>query len=382
MDRPFAITVDASADLASIKGAWRTQRPLYVDRLPPCNDACPAGENVQGWLYHAESGDYEAAWRALVVDNPLPAVMGRVCHHPCEGACNRARMDCTVGIHSIERFLGDEALHRGWKFDSSARSSGSKVLVVGAGPSGWSAAYHLRRMGHAVKIVDADPMAGGMTRFDVSNRRLPRGVLEGEVARIVEMGVELELGRTVGDLRATMDAEGCTAAFVDADADTAAMTGFPGLFAVDAMAPSERTVTAAIGQGRKVARRIDAWLRGMAYCAPPKHEIAGFDKLNPWYYVDAPKTLRPILELARRTSTIDEVVGGFNETSALFEARRCLSCGNCFECDNCYGMCPDNAVVKLGPGRRYEFDFDYCKGCGICVSECPCGAIVMVPETI
>jgi Pyruvate/2-oxoacid:ferredoxin oxidoreductase delta subunit len=109
---------------------------------------------------------------------------------------------------------------------------------------------------------------------------------------------------------------------------------------------------------------------------------ASFDKLNPWYYADAPKTVRPLLDIARRRSTFDEVVKGLDETNALFEARRCLSCGNCFECDNCYGVCPDNAVIKLGPGKRFQFNLDYCKGCGMCVAECPCGAIRMDPETI
>ena len=119
---------------------------------------------------------------------------------------------------------------------------------------------------------------------------------------------------------------------------------------------------------------------GAAYAAPPRHAPASAERLNTWYYSDAPKTVRPQLEIARRTSTFDEVVSGLDETNALFEARRCLSCGNCFECDNCYGVCPDNAVVKLGPGNRFEFNYDYCKGCGMCVAECPCGAIEMVPE--
>ena len=92
--------------------------------------------------------------------------------------------------------------------------------------------------------------------------------------------------------------------------------------------------------------------------------------------------MRPLLDLARRTSSFDEVQGGLTEDNALFEARRCLSCGNCFECDNCYGVCPDNAVIKLGPGKRFEFNYDYCKGCGVCVAECPCGAIEMVPEEV
>jgi 2-oxoacid:acceptor oxidoreductase delta subunit (pyruvate/2-ketoisovalerate family) len=159
------------------------------------------------------------------------------------------------------------------------------------------------------------------------------------------------------------------------------MTGYAGIFAGGDMVPSERTVTVGIGHGKKAARHINAWLSGTVYAPPPKHELATFDKMNPWYYSDAPKTMRPLLELARRTSTFEEVVGGLTEENALFEARRCLSCGNCFECDNCYGVCPDNAVIKLGPGKRFEFNFDYCKGCGICGSECPCGAIKMVPET-
>jgi len=159
------------------------------------------------------------------------------------------------------------------------------------------------------------------------------------------------------------------------------MTGYAGIFAGGDMVPSERTVTVGVGHGKKAARHIDAWLSGKTYEPAPKHELATFDKLNPWYFSDAPKTMRPLLELARRTSTFEEVVGGLTEDNALFEARRCLSCGNCFECDNCYGVCPDNAVIKLGPGKRFEFNFDYCKGCGICVSECPCGAIKMVPET-
>jgi 2-oxoacid:acceptor oxidoreductase delta subunit (pyruvate/2-ketoisovalerate family) len=160
------------------------------------------------------------------------------------------------------------------------------------------------------------------------------------------------------------------------------MTGHAGIFAGGDMVPSERTVTVAVGHGKKAARHIDAWLRGGRYAPPPAHRLADFDSLNPWYYADAPKTARPVLDLARRASTFDEVVAGLDESTALFEARRCLSCGNCFECDNCYGVCPDNAVIKLGPGKRFEFNYDYCKGCGLCVAECPCGAIEMIPETI
>jgi len=541
MRKPFAITLDPGSSLANHTGSWRTLRPEYIDRLPPCNHACPAGENIQGWLFHAESGDYESAWRSLVMNNPLPAVMGRVCYHPCETSCNRTHLDSAVGINSVERFLGDEALRQGWKFDAPAKATGRKVLVVGAGPSGLSAAYHLARHGHMVTIHEAGPLAGGMMRFGIPKYRLPRDVLDGEVKRILDLGVTLELNRKVDDVMESMKAGGFDAVFLavgahiakrayipageaakildavqvlrgmegeekpllgrrvvvygggntaidvartakrlgaeeamivyrrtrekmpahdfevqealdegilikwlstikeagvgsitvekmeldakgvpqptgetetlEADSVVLAlgqdvdlslldrvpgleiedgvvkvgpnmMTAHPGVFAGGDMVPAERTVTVAIGHGKKAARHIDAWLRGGAYDPGPRHEIADFSKMNTWYYSDASKTVRPVLDLARRTSSFDEVVKGLDETTALFEARRCLSCGNCFECDNCYGVCPDNAVIKLGPGKRFKFNFDYCKGCGVCAAECPCGAIRMVPEEI
>jgi NADPH-dependent glutamate synthase beta subunit-like oxidoreductase len=161
------------------------------------------------------------------------------------------------------------------------------------------------------------------------------------------------------------------------------MTGRAGVFAggdAGSNGSSERTVTAAVGHGARAAVAINEWLAGCTYDAPAPRPLADLGRLNPWYYADAPRTIRPRLEAARRRSNFDEVVGGLTAEDALFEARRCMSCGNCFECDNCFGVCPDNAVIKLGPGLRYEFNLDYCKGCGICASECPCGAIDMVPE--
>jgi NADPH-dependent glutamate synthase beta subunit-like oxidoreductase len=143
MDKPFAITLDVGSSLANKTGTWRTERPVYVDLLPPCSNACPAGENVQQWLYHAEDGSHEAAWLQIMADNPLPAIMGRVCFRPCETACNRTQLDTPVGINSVERFLGDEAIRQGWTIPVTAQPTGNHVLVVGAGPAGLSAAYHL-----------------------------------------------------------------------------------------------------------------------------------------------------------------------------------------------------------------------------------------------
>ncbi len=546
MHKPFAITLDPGSSLANKTGTWRTERPVYVNRLPPCNSTCPAGEDIQGWLFHAESGAYEAAWRHLTRDNPFPAIMGRVCYHTCEGACNRGQIDEAVGINSVERFLGDEALKQGWRFEPPAVETGKHVLVVGAGPSGMSAAYHLRRLGHRVTVTEAGPLPGGMMRFGIPKYRLPRDVLDAEMQRIVDMGVTLQLNTKIADIDAAMKDGGFDAAFLAVGAHIAKrayipakdsshildavavlrsmedaeqpmlgrrvvvygggntaidvartakrlgateaiivyrrtrekmpahdfeveealeegvmvkwlstikqsgldgnggaltiekmkldekgnpqptgefetlaadslvlalgqdvdlsllenvpglnvndgvvqvdpatmMTGHPGLFAGGDMVPADRNVTVAVGHGKKAARHIDAWLRGVTLPPPAKHAPASFERLNPWYYTDAPKTVRPQLDIARRTSSFDEVQGGLSADNALFEARRCLSCGNCFECDNCYGVCPDNAVTKLGPGKGFEFKLDYCKGCGMCAAECPCGAIEMVVEQV
>jgi 2-oxoacid:acceptor oxidoreductase delta subunit (pyruvate/2-ketoisovalerate family) len=542
MDKPFAITLDVKSSLANHTGTWRSERPVYVDGLPPCSHACPAGEQIQAWLYAAEDGSYETAWRQIVNDNPFPAIMGRVCYHPCETACNRGELDTAVGINSVERFLGDEAIKQGWQLPASAATTGKRVLVVGAGPSGLSAAYHLRRLGHDVEIHEAASQAGGMMRYGIPTFRLPRDILDIEIARLLETGITLRLDARIADLAETMRTGHFDAAFlavgaqlshrayipagqaarildalsvlssaadgeqpklgrtvvvygggntamdaartarrlgaedaivvyrrtqvqmpadelelqealdegvrvkwlrtitqVDegtlkiekmqlddngvpqptgefeelaADAvvlalgqdvdralldtvpgiaivdgvvqiDDAMMTGCDGVFAGGDVVPSTRSVTVGIGHGKRVARNIDEWLRHTT--ARPPNQLGtrtpvAFGQLNPWYFNDAPHAMRPRLDLARRTADFTEVVGGLDAETALYEARRCMSCGNCFGCDNCFGVCPDNAVLKLAGAHGYAIDYDYCKGCGLCAAECPSGAIEMEPE--
>ncbi len=227
MQHPFAITLDVGTSRANHTGSWRVERPVYLDRLPPCNDACPAGENIQRWLYHAESGDYETAWRSLVEGNPFPATMGRVCFHPCETACNRAKLDESVGINAVERFLGDLALERGWQLPGPGDPTGRRVLVVGAGPGGLAAAYHLARQGHQVVVEDANEEPGGMMRYGIPAYRLPRDVLAAEIARLVKLGIDLRLGHTVTDLAAERRSGRFDAVYLGVGAQLASRTAIP-----------------------------------------------------------------------------------------------------------------------------------------------------------
>ncbi|HET9094189.1 MAG TPA: FAD-dependent oxidoreductase, partial [Solirubrobacteraceae bacterium] len=245
-------------------------------------------------------------------------------------------------------------------------------------------------------IAHAD--AGRLTieRMELDEHGYPQPT--GEFEELEADAVVLATGQ-VSDLSLVDGVDGIERSGQAITVDANLMTGHPGLFAGGDMVPDQRTVTVGIGHGRRAAHGIDRWLRGIEIDEPPEgHDSASetgigpqpaltevpFERLNPWYYSDAPRTVRDQLDAVRRCTTFDEVVFGLDASNALFEARRCLSCGNCLACDNCYGVCPDNAVLKLTPpgAYAYAFDLDFCKGCGLCAQECPCGAIEMRPEPI
>ena len=523
-------------------GPTRTAHPVYVKLLSPCNNACPAGEDIQGWLGLAQAGQYREAWERLVRDNPMPAVHGRVCYHPCESACNRGALDAPVGVHAVERFLGDLAMQEGWTFKPGSTASGLRVLVIGAGPSGLSAAYHLTRAGHAVEIHDAGPMAGGMMQYGIPAYRLPRDDLQREIRRIEAFGVKFVLNHRVDDVEAEMARGRFDAAFLAIGADVGKhidipardaarvldavsllhevgadeapllgrrvivygggntamdaartarrlgadealivyrrdrshmpahefeadeavaegvkikwlttitkvvgptltvetmaldaaghpqptgkfetltadalvlalgqttdsgflrsvlgvafgaggvivvgddmMTGRPGLFAGGDAIAGERSVTISVGHGKRAARHIDAWLRKTRYVAAPKPQVVAFEMLRLPVYSDADPSPQRTREPTQRIENFDEVVDGLGAVAARHEAQRCLSCGNCFECDNCFASCPETAIVRLGPTHGYRIDMKLCTGCAVCVDQCPCHAMEMVPDPV
>jgi NADPH-dependent glutamate synthase beta subunit-like oxidoreductase len=520
-------------------GSSRNKKPLYVDFFPPCNQACPAGENIQEWLALAQEGKFFEAWKVLTQQNPMPGIHGRVCYHPCETACNRTSLDQPVSIHAIERYLGDSAIENDWQYEKPSVLSGKRIMVIGAGPSGLSAAYHLARLGHSVEIFEAGPMAGGMMNFGIPAYRLPRNVLQAEVKRIENLGVKIHLNHKIADILAEKEAGKFDAVFVaigahigkktnipardagkildavsflrdvelgnapllgrrvaiygggntamdaartakrlgadealiiyrrdrehmpahdfeaeealsegvkihwlrsikniestqftvekmnlvdgrpvpsgefetlEADAlilalgqdtetdflkgisgidfkddgtvivDSTMMTGHAGIFAGGDMVPSDRTVTIATGHGKKAARHIDAWFKGSVYEKTPNNPVVGVDALHVWYRTNAQPKPQEHLEADIAVESFEEIVAGYKPDEAQYEAQRCLSCGNCFECDGCYGACPEDAIIKLGKGNRYKFDYDKCTGCGVCVEQCPCHAIDLIPE--
>ncbi|MDQ2823086.1 MAG: NAD(P)-binding protein [Pseudomonadota bacterium] len=521
-------------------GPLRTQRPKYINLRAPCNQACPAGEDIQDWLALAQAGRFEEAWSKLVEANPLPGVHGRVCYHPCETSCNRSELDTAVSIHGVERMLGDMAVAQGWTIAQPA-DTGKRVLVIGSGPAGLSAAWHLRRQGHFVEIQEAASQPGGMMHFGIPAYRLPRAVLQQEIDRIVALGVKLTLNCPVKDIAAARSAGRFDAVFIaigtqigrridipgrdaghmltavgllhdaavgapvklgrrvavygagntamdaartarrlgaeeavivyvndrahmkaqafeaqeaqdegitikwlssihaveagnlqlevmaldaagkpqptgqfetlqadsvvlaigqQADSgflsnlegivlqpdgsvvvDADLMTGAPGVFAGGDLVPGVRTVTTATGHGRRAAAQISAWLGACAQPALQAPAVATFAMLNLPIYADAARGVQAELAASVRLASFDEVTAGFDAAAAQREAQRCLSCGNCFECDNCYAACPEDAIEKLGPGLGYRVRLDACTGCTVCVDQCPCHAMEMVPET-
>jgi 2-oxoacid:acceptor oxidoreductase delta subunit (pyruvate/2-ketoisovalerate family) len=554
-------------------GSWRYLRPRFENKVPPCNEGCPAGQDIEGAMVLIGRGKYLEAWDLLKEENPLPGVCGRVCYHPCQSACNRKDFDEAVAIHVLERFVADCASKQGRGIVVNRERRKEKMAVIGSGPAGLSCAYHLARMGYGVTLFEALPVLGGMLRVGIPEYRLPKTVLEGELDQILELGVraemntrlgkdfflgdlkeyqaiflatgnhkskslgipgeetkgvisgldflrEVSLGRkktvskrvaVIGGGNTAMDAarsalrlgarpvilyrrtreempafpdevgeaeeEGIEISFLtspvrilsengkvsalecvknrlgppDEDGrrrpvemkdshlvlpmeevilaigeesdlgnvpqqigaqgktipiDERGATPQEGIFAGGDIVSQPHTVVHAIGSGKRAAIFMDGYARGKTWEGlleslrigergnlSMKRYLQGASKgplsvprtvllkdLNVDYFEPRKRSKAPKGPISRRINSFEEVNLGFSEEGALEEAGRCFNCGVCNLCDNCYIFCPDAAITRSEGDDSNTVNYDYCKGCGICVEECPRDAIVMEEE--
>jgi len=561
---PMSLSFEGT--LATKTGTWRYLTPAYRDKLAPCNEACPAGEDVEAAMVLSGQEDYIGAWEKITAENPLPRVCGRVCFHPCEGSCNRREYDEPAAINALERYVGDHAFKAGKRFLPPAEKKRERIAVIGSGPAGLSCAYHLASMGYGVTLFESLPQLGGMLRYGIPAYRLPKDILKQEIDQILALGVEartncragsdvkwdelekydalfvaagawkslplgvpgeeasgvmsglsflqrvnsgetVELGQRVaviGGGNTAMDAaraalrlgakplviyrrtkeempawaeeisdaeeekidfiflsspvkilaengkvrgvecvknilgppgkdgrrepravenseftlsvdtvisaigEAPDLSFLPGQlqksggavpVDNTALTALPKVFAGGDMVAQPRTVPYAIGSGKKAAMAIDATLRGKNPAEAVRMarwgekgsvsmaryrsggsdgtggEVVPYSELNTAYFKRQGRKPKDRLPAERRAGDFTEISGGLSPDSALFEAQRCFNCGVCNLCDNCFLFCPDLAISARPDRQGYEINYDYCKGCCICVEECPRGAI-------
>jgi 2-oxoacid:acceptor oxidoreductase delta subunit (pyruvate/2-ketoisovalerate family) len=552
-------------------GAWRAQRPFYEDKTPPCSAACPAGNDIVGFIQKITRGDPEGAWNLIKEENPFPGICGRVCFHPCESKCNRGDYDEPIAIHALERFVSDFGSNLNKKTETVSGVGKKKIAVIGSGPAGLGCAYHLSRLHYDVTVFESSSFAGGILRYGIPSYRLPKDVLNREISNIEGLGVTIRTGITFGenvrlrdlkDYQAIFIATGahrgrdlripgkkgkgilggleflkkinllgkaklgdriaiigggntaidvarsvirmgkkaiilyrrsreempafedeiveameegvkikylvnpiriqqkdgmkrleclrmelgekdesgrrrpipipCSNLFIEADNVIIAVgeeievsflpkgmekrdgivltrrdgsTGIKGIFAGGDLTSNQRTVAHAIGSGKKAAMAIDSYLRGedteeairqiligegpsisiSRYLRPEERpmnpHIVTFEELNTDYFEPSKRHRESKGPVKKRIKEFKEVTSTFTERIAFEEAERCFSCGTCNECENCYVFCPDASVVKAEEFLSHQVDYDFCKGCGICFSECPRGAISLKEES-
>lgn len=442
---PVAMSV--ANTLYNKTGSWKYVQPIYQNKTPPCNAGCPAGENIEGWLVLVGKGELSEALQLLLSENPFPAVCGRICYHPCEKACNRGKFDQPLSINSLERFLGDYGLKEGAPPPPPTGRKKERIAIIGSGPAGLASAYYLANMGYRVTIFEASDQLGGSLRSRYPRKRLPEEVVEGEIERIVNRGIDVKAGIKVGhdisfeslqrDYQAILVATGDQRSkILKTEGEKAILSGLEflggagvkygvklggeiaivgeeevserevrstpriitdpmgatdekGVFACGDITFIPRAINHEVGSGKRAAMAIDSYLKGediekkielikigegesvsmrsyLTGVVKGVNKIVRFEDLNLDYFEEKPRLLKP--EMLAKGALVKEEI-------AIQEAERCFHCGVCNQCDNCYIYCPDLSIRRRKDSKGYWIDYDYCKGCLICVHECPRNAM-------
>jgi len=381
--KPAIRTASAGAEVSS-------KRPSYVAKDAPCSAKCPMGNNVRDWLVplaqheaygRSQAEGMETAWRQITQTNPFPAICGRLCQHPCEAACNRKAKDGAVGINLLEQSIGDYGVAHGLQLSPATTSHSEAVAIVGAGPSGLACAGYLAARGYRVTLFEAAPKLGGMMRYGVPRSLLPAEVLDGEIGRIIQLGVDARCGCVVGQDVPLDDLRRYQAVFFAIGLlkptqlqPVAKEDGVVWIGELPAEVPSERqqateassrinnSVSLAIAQGLTAGESLVRHFNGEPASSKPKAPVidSGRMKLD-WY---------PALEAHHGSAAL-------SEAEVIAEAKRCMSCGSCMDCETCWMYCTPNCIVKLPKGEHYKLKLDSCNGCGKCYETCPCGFIEM-----
>lgn len=393
-------------------GLWRYTKPAFQVKIPPCQYACPAGNWIQKFIAETGSENLDDAWKALILENPFPDVCGRVCYHPCELSCIRKDLDSATSIHSAERFLADHFFRQPLAPPRIREKQNKKIAVVGSGPAGLACVYFLIMMGYETTVFEANNELGGMPLIGIPRYRLPKKILDKEIGGIIALGVEVKKGCRVGQDLPFEELLAYDAVFLGTGAHQATQITIPvntkaNIYqGLDFLAQNNRGRPLELGQnvlvigGGNVA--IDHYLRGddlqdllargaiartmrahfgiEEMSSAGEREVATYQELNLTYTCSATRNTSEKLPVGERICGFSEVDCGLNETSAVQEAQRCLSCGVCRMCGNCYLFCPDGAVEFDPTSEQYRINYEYCKGCGICFKECPVGTICVRTE--
>lgn len=367
-------------------GDWRYVTPLVADKMAPCSQNCPAGIPIPLHLGAMDRGDIEGGLAMLLAYNPLPGLTGRLCYHPCQTKCVRRKIDRTISIQRVERFLGD--LDVDVTIEKSEKTD-QQVAIIGSGPLGLSCAFYLGCGGYRVVVLDPSNHAGGALGA-LSLEKIEPQVLSHEIDRLIRLAdIRLQTGTLIdftklGDLTTKSDLvildptgfpeDFCAPAGAEAcnPFDDEAVTG--GIISVKL--PQNLThfkapmIAHYIAAGRLLALKASNALRpaGLAQPAPDLHPRAiDVESIK----IDLFGTSCPPAETETRQ---DEA---WDRERALQEAERCLSCGTCNLCLQCVSYCPDASIRPDVEKGTVVVDLDHCKGCGICAYECPRGVITM-----